>query len=702
MGNSDMRKTSRPLPGKGVEVFFKPKSIAVVGASNRKGSIGYAITWNLINSYSGKIYPINPKYKEILGLDAYSSLLDLSEAPDLVVITVKAELVPPIAEEAGKKGAKGIIVVAGGFSEAGEEGKELEEDLVKIVRKYDMRLIGPNCIGVYDADTGVDTFFIPHNRMRRPPKGNIAVISQSGAFLTTFMDYIATEGVGIIKAVNFGNKADVDEVDLLAYLAHQPNVDTIMMYLEDVKPGRGRELINIALEAKLKYGKKIVALKGGKSESGKRAASSHTAALAGDYRVLSSAFRQAGIVEVATPLEFLDAAKALSKSTPARGSKTLVLTHAGGPGVITTDLLEANGLRVPRLSKALVKRLESVFPRRVAKTNPIDLTGDASEEDYMKALEVLADNDEFDIYIVIAYIQPPTITNNVGNVIIDFSKKTGKPVIVVTGASPEGDQLLRYLDENNIPSYNLPERAVHAARALTIAGQRICMDKLSLIEHDNTKSCTKQKVSEVEALRLAEEVGIKTPRYCFVESVSKVRECYNRLSKPLVAKLVAKNLVHKSDIGGVVLGIESVEEAVESYNKLKNLGVEYGFQGVLFQEHVEGGIEVFVGGKKDPVFGPVILFGAGGTLVEVYNDVSIRVAPLNRCEAEKMIDETKVSKVLRGYRGFRADIDSLIDLVYRVSELLNRKNILELDLNPIIVNRDGAYAVDVRIVRCNG
>ncbi len=686
-------------PGEGLNVFFKPKSIAVVGASNRRGSIGYTIAYNLINTYNGKIYPINPKYDEIIGLKAYPSISSLPEAPDLVVITVKAELVPDIAEEAGKKGVKGIIVVAGGFAEAGEEGKILEDKLVSIVKKYRMRLIGPNCIGVYDASTGVDTFFISHDRLRRPPKGKIAVISQSGAFLTTFMDFIATEHVGIGKAVNFGNKADVDEVDLIAYLSKQPEIDTIMVYIEDVKPGRGQEFLKVAIEARETYGKRIVLLKGGRSQSGQRAAQSHTAALAGDYHVLSAALKQAGVIEVSTPLEFLDAAKALSMSMPAKGNEVLVLTHAGGPGVITTDLLETNGLVVPKLPDLLIEELKEKFPRRVAKSNPIDLTGDATVEDYEKALDILLKHDPADIYLVIAYIQPPTISNDLARVLEKAVSRINKPLIVLAGGSPEGDMLRKELDAKGIPSYNLPERVVFAAKAVVKSGKTLCQKSWTPIKY--RKECKHiRKMREDKALELARRHGIPVPEYCMATSLEETKACFNKLRKPLVAKIVAEKLVHKSDIGGVKLGITSLDKALEAYIKLEKLGSPYGFKGVLFQEQAGKGLEVFVGGRIDPVFGPVVLFGAGGTLVELYKDISMRIAPLNLCEALNMIKETKISKLIEGYRGYKGDINAVLEILVKVSDILIKENVWEMDINPLIIEPDRTLAVDVRINYC--
>ncbi len=687
-----------------LDVFFNPKSIAVVGASPRVGSVGRAILENLISSYRGEIYPVNPKYDEILGLKSYPSISSIPEPPDLAVITVRADRVPPIAEDAGKAGVRGLIVVSGGFAESGPGGRELEERLVSIVRRYGMRLVGPNCIGVYDASTGVDTFFIPKTRMRRPPLGRIAVVSQSGAFLTTFMDYIATENVGIVRAINIGNKADVDEVDLIDYLAGKNDVDVIMLYLEDVSPGRGQDLIRAALDARAN-GKHIVALKGGRTESGTRAASSHTAALSGDYEVFKNALKQAGIIETDGPVEFLDAAKALAQPRRPKGRTVAVLTHAGGPGVISVDLLSKAGLEVPETPKPLRVELRSMFPERVAVGNPIDLTGDATEEDYRKALDAIMRHGFGDLIYIIAYIQPPTISGRVADVIVEAYNSTDKPFVVLTGGSIEGEEMgLRLYKDHNIPTYNIIERAVNAAKALYLDSIPPCYEKWEPVRIPYT--CReKVKLSETEALEVAKKYGLKVPKYCLATDPQEAVECFKSIgSQKVVAKVVSPRVVHKSDIGGVITGITSPEEAERAYNDILENYLRHelpreDFTGILYQEQVKG-IELIVGGRVDPFFGPVEIFGGGGVLVELIRDVSIRVAPLNRCEAERMIRETRAYSLIKGFRGMRADYTSILEALLAVSRMLTSGEVVEIDVNPLIANESGAYAADVRVYVC--
>jgi len=688
-------------PGEGLDAIFKPRSVAVIGASPKPRSIGNVIIENLLYSYKGRVYPVNPKYDEIMGLKTYPSILDVPETPDLAVVTIRAERAVKAVEEAGRKGVRAVIVVAGGFAEAGPEGAKLERELVSIVRKYGMRLVGPNCIGVYDAESGVDTFFLPRDRMRRPPKGPIAVVSQSGAFLSTFMDFIATENVGVTRAINFGNKADVDEIDVLAYFSKDKNIKTIMMYLEDVKPGKGQLFMKELLEAREKRGIHTVILKGGRTTTGARAAKSHTAALAGDYQVFSSAIRQAGAVEVYNVYEFVDAANALAKLGPAKGNRVIVITNAGGPGVLSSDLLSQAGLKLPSIPENVKRVLREMFPPRVALGNPIDLTGDASDDDYARVLDVLGEKGDIaDMFFVIALMQPPTLSKEIYKTIYNYYKKYNKKIISIIGGSADGDYARLKLNSLGLPGYPLPSRGVSGARALYLAGKPVCKKEWEPV--DEWKVCENTiKMDEYEALNTARKSGINVPNYCKAETLDEAVSCFSRLNKPVVAKILSPGVIHKSDIGGVILGIDTLDKLKAAFSKLERLGSYYGFAGVLLMEQVSGSVEVFIGARKDPVFGPIVLFGGGGISVELYRDVAIRVAPINMCEATSMIDDTKIGAMLSGYRGTLASREPVIDMLIKISDIIvNNNNIAEIDLNPVIVQGDLAYAVDIRINTC--
>ena len=721
-------------PKADIDVFFYPRSVAVVGASPREGSIGRAILENLLASYTGAVYPVNPKYEEILGLRAYPSVSSLPEPPDLTVIAVRARLAPAIAEEAARRGTKGIIVVSGGFAEAGEEGRQLQEMLRRVVDQYGVRIIGPNCIGVYNALSGVDTFFLPRDRMKRPHKGPTAIISQSGAFLASVMDWAAEEGIGISMAVNFGNKLDVDEVDLIDYFADDDNIRTIIVYLEGVKPGRGRALIEASRRATAK-GKSIVLLKAGKTQAGAAAAASHTAALAGDYAVYRAAFRQAGIIEVDEPVKLFDMAKALARLTPPRGRRVAIVTNAGGPGVIAADKLAELGLEVPRFSDELQARLREAFPEpRVAVGNPVDLTGDATPEDFEKALKIVVESGEADMVMVLALMQPPTMHIRVADIIADIAwSHKDKPIVAVTIGSEYAKTMRDYLEGRGIPVYDFPDRAANALYALSRctpcrwpewAAQACPVDLVSRAEREGevpgdareraagileaALSRGGGKLLEHEALQLLEAYGLPVPRYCLAKTRDEAGECMRRLGRPAVAKVVSPDIMHKSDVGGVVLGLHSPEDAMRAYDEILSRVSARApgarVEGVLIQEYLPQGLEVIVGAKRDPSFGPVVLFGLGGVLVEVMRDVSLRVAPITACEALQMLSEIRGSRLLEGYRGSPPrDRAALAGVMLKIARLaLDFPQVRELDLNPVMSYERGAAIADARIIVSRG
>ena len=454
----------------GVEVFFDPESVAIVGASVRPNSLGRAILENMLKRFRGKIYPVNPKYKDEMGLKWYPSITAIGEPVDLAVIAVRAEIVPRVLEDAGKAGVKGAVVVSGGFAESDEKGRALQEELMKVASKYGIRIVGPNCIGVYNALSGLDTFFLPEDRMKRPHRGPIAIISQSGAFLASVMDWAAQEGIGIAKAINFGNKVDIDEVDLLRYFRRDDHIRVIIAYLEGIKPGKGRLFVEEA--SKTTRVKPIVLLKSGKTERGAAAAASHTAALAGSYEVFSAAMRQAKVIEAEETIDLFDMAKALSWLNYPRGRRIGVITNAGGPGVIMVDNLIRYGLEVPRFSDDLQAKLKSVFERRVATGNPVDLTGDADDEDFEKAIDIIVKSGEVDLLVIIALMQPPRLTLNLAEIIAEKAwKNRDIPFIVVTIGYKWAQEFSARLENRGIPVYDFPERAARAAYALAFCSE---------------------------------------------------------------------------------------------------------------------------------------------------------------------------------------------------------------------------------------
>ena len=455
-----------------LDPFFKPRGIAVIGASPKLGSVGYVIVEQLKKRFRGAIYPVNPRYSEILGLKCYPTVEEVPDPVDLAVVAVRAEIVPQIMESVGKRGIRAAIIVSGGFAEIGPEGEERQRRVAEIAQKYGIRIIGPNCIGVLDNSSGVDTFFLPEDRLRRPPKGYISIVSQSGALLAMWIDWMAMKGMGLAKAVSYGNKVDVDDVDLIEYLAEDLDTKVILLYVEGLKPGRGRAFIDAVRKA-IARGKPVVALKGGKTERGSRAAVSHTAAIASGYEVYQAMFRQAGVIEAETMEELFDIAKALTMMPPARGRRLLIVTNAGGEGVLATDYATKYGLEVPILPKELREELRKVMPQHVIVDNPIDLTGDTDDERYRIALETVLSRNIVDMAMVIAPPHPPAMTGRIVEYVAKIYKKFRLPILVVVTGGYIAEEYMKRFESVGLPTYPTPERAAKAAAALAMFGEII-------------------------------------------------------------------------------------------------------------------------------------------------------------------------------------------------------------------------------------
>ncbi|ADV64450.1 CoA-binding domain protein [Desulfurococcus mucosus DSM 2162] len=445
--------------------FFNPSSVAVIGATPREGKVGRVILENFTKRYRGRVYPVNPGYDEILGLKCYRSIRDLPEAPDLAVIAIPAPGVPEVLRELGEKGCKAAIIISGGFRETGTpEGERLENEVKEIALKYGIRIIGPNCIGIYDSWSGVDTFFLPEEKMKRPPKGYVAFISQSGAFASALMDWMAYNNIGVSRAVSYGNKVDVDDVDILEYLASDEKTRVILIYLEGLKDGRGRAFLEAA--RKVSTVKPVLIFKAGKTGRGSLAAASHTAALAGDYSVYKSAFKQAGIVEVESFDEMMDAVRILLDQPLMNGNRVYIITDAGGVGVMLTDALTSQGFELPRTPPDLREELRRVLPPHCIVENPIDLTGDTDDERYMKVLEKVLPRGDVDAVVVVALPQVPGIKGSLVEYLIEAKKKYGKPIIAVSIGGEEAVKIARRLQENGITVFESPERAAKALKVL--------------------------------------------------------------------------------------------------------------------------------------------------------------------------------------------------------------------------------------------
>ncbi len=448
-----------------LDKFFNPQSIAIIGATRKEGKVGRVIVENMKKRFKGKIYPVNPKYEEVLGLKCYRSVKDIPDQIDLVVIVVPAPIVPQVLREAGEKGVKAAIIISGGFRETGtEEGKKLEEEIVNISREYGIRIIGPNCLGIYDNWSGVDTFFLPDEKMRRPPRGYISFISQSGAFASALLDWMAYHNIGVSRAVSYGNKVDIDDIDLIDYFKDDEKTKIIIMYLEGLKPGQGRLFIEKAREVVEK--KPIVIYKAGKTSRGSAAAASHTAALAGNYQLYKAAIKQAGLIEATSFDEIMDFAKTLLTQPLMRGNRVYVVTDAGGVGVMLTDALSSEGFYMPRTPSDLKEELRKILPPHCIVENPIDLTGDTDDDRYINVLEKLLPRNDVDAIVVVALPQVPGIKGKVFDYLIHAKEKYGKPILTILIGSEEAEKFKAYLEDNGIPVFESPERAAKALKAL--------------------------------------------------------------------------------------------------------------------------------------------------------------------------------------------------------------------------------------------
>ncbi|MEM4748585.1 MAG: CoA-binding protein [Thermosphaera sp.] len=448
-----------------IEKFFNPESVAIVGASDKPGKVGKVILENFVKKFKGEIYPVNPNYESIMGLKCYKKVSELPKAPDLAVIVIPADGVPEVLEDLGEKGTKAVIIISGGFRETNTpRGEMLENKVKEIASKYGIRIVGPNCIGIFDNWSGVDTFFLPEEKMKRPPRGHVGFISQSGAFASALIDWMAYNNIGVSRAVSYGNKVDVDDVDLLKFFKDDEKTKIVLMYLEGLKTNRGKEFIRVAREV-VKV-KPVVIYKAGKTSRGSMAAASHTAALAGDYSLYKSAIKQAGLIEADSFDDIMDITKILLTQPLMKGNKVYIVTDAGGVGVMLTDALTTQGFELPRTPPELKEELKNILPPHCIIENPIDLTGDTDDERYMKVLEKILPRSDVDAVVVVALPQVPGIRGAIADYLIESKKKYGKPIIALAIGGEKAKKISEKLESGGVPVFESPERAAKALKAL--------------------------------------------------------------------------------------------------------------------------------------------------------------------------------------------------------------------------------------------
>jgi len=692
-----------------LEAFFNPKSIAVIGASREPWKVGHRVFRNLVESgFSGGLYPINPNADEILGFKCYKSVSDVPGDVDLAVIVVPARVVPSVVEDCGLKGVKGLVVISAGFSETGREGAQLEHEVISICRRYGMRLQGPNCLGIINVQGHVNASFAPI----MPTPGNIAFISQSGALGSTILNWAVRNEVGFTKFISLGNEADLNAADFLEALGEDEETRVIGLYIEGVK--EGERFIEVARRVTRK--KPIIAIKAGTTDAGIRAVSSHTGSLAGSDTAFSAAFRKAGIIRVNTLEELFNIVLAFGSQPLPMGKRVLIVTNGGGPGILAADACERMDLELPLLEYEIREELQKAMPPHASLNNPLDVLGDADENRYKLALEAGLRSNNVDGIIIILTPQAVTPCDKVAEAVAKFSGSS-KPIIASFMGLEDSSPAIKTLKRSRIPNYPFPEAAVHALRLMY--DYRLILnspieEEIPRIEIDEDKIRSILNGARIEgrlsltideAIRVAEAAGIPMPKALIARSREEAGVLADSIGYPIAMKIVSPDIIHKTDIGGVVLGVKSRAEAEENYDvlvrraRLAMPGAR--ITGVLVQKMVPAGKEVIVGAVRDVQFGPLLMFGLGGIYVNFLRDVSYRLCPLTRAEAARMIEETRAYVLLRGVRGEPpSDIDSVIDVMLKVSQaMIKFKEISEMEINPLFVyeSGEGCIGVDIRV-----
>src|SRR2546422_3978530 len=692
-----------------LDSLFAPKPVAVIGASNRQGSVGRAVFTNiLLNEYTGTVYPVNPKDRSICGVRSYPSLQDLPESVELAVVAVPAAVVPAVTEECGKEGVKSLIIISAGFKEIGQDGAALERQVTSLAQKYSMRMVGPNCLGTINTDPEVRLNASFASQM--PLAGSIAFASQSGALGEAVIDYAAGEGIGFSKFISVGNKADVNENDILEYLRADSKTKVILLYIEDIVDGR--KFVDTV--TRVTEEKPIIAVKAGVSPEGAKAASSHTGALAGSDEAYNAILKQSGVLRVESIIDLFDYARAFVKQSLPRGNRVAIITNGGGPGIMATDASVRYGLQISQFSEPTKNKLRAGLPKEASVNNPIDLVGDAQSDRYELALQALQDQ-SVDCGLVLLTPQAMVDLKKVAETIASVGPRSGKTLLAsilgLTDITPAVD----VLESNNIPHYTFPESAVRALAAMA-EYQRWVERPRTQIKHFDVDIGKAQEIiygakragltnlPQDDALRILSTYGLPVIKTETASSKAEAVAAAKIIGYPVAMKIISPDVVHKIDIGGVKLDLNTDQDVSEAYDEiLKNVKARIPnarIGGVLLQEYLTGGTETIIGIHRDPKFGPLLMFGLGGIYVEAYRDVSFRLAPIRELGARNMIQQIRGGKILEGFRGQPPrDVEAIAECIERLSQLaIDVEEVQELDVNPLLAFEKGCKAVDARVI----
>lgn len=701
------------LHRRNLEKIFYPDSVAIVGATKLKGTVPYDILIGIVNAnFNGIIYPVSPREKFIAGIKSYKYVVDIEDPVDLAILVFPSAVCHLALEQCGQKGIKSVIIISAGFREIGEKGLEREQQLKAIAEKHDISFIGPNCLGVINTDSrsSLNASFA----RKMPEEGPIGFLSQSGALCTAVLDYARAKHIGFSKFISFGNKADISEVDLLFYLMDDEKTKVILLYLEEVS--NGRELLEAAKTVIAKSGKPILVIKSGRTDEGAAAAASHTGSLAGSDEICDAAFEQAGIIRCSNIVEMFNRAIAFAYQPTPKSNKVAIITNAGGPGVLTTDAAIHSGLKLAQFSEDTAKHLKRHLPSTANRNNPIDVIGDARADRYSAAMTATFKDDDVDAVFVILTPQSMTDIDLIAREIAKVSSHYDKPVYSSFMGEADVQEGIEVLQRNRIPHYQLSESMADALstvyRFQNQKGHKAPKKaKFENIFPEKAREIVQKAIDqnlkmlpESDALEVLKCYGLPTLESKLIKTEKELVERADKIGYPVAMKVVSPDIAHKTEFGGIVLNIENADMVQEAYtsilNSVKEKAPDAKIDGVLISPMITGGEEVILGMKRDVSFGPVLMFGMGGIFVEVYKDVSFRVAPISSTDAQEMIASIKGYPMLQEIRGRVArDVESIKDSLLRLSQLvMDCEQIVELDINPLIVMNKGCFVADVKIM----
>lgn len=677
--------------------LFSPKNVAVVGVSRDPHKIGYIVFDNLLSSFKGGVFGVNPNAELVLGEPIYKSIHDIKTSVEVAVICVPATLVPAVLESCGKKGVNYAVIITSGFSEVGKKGLETEQELQKIASKFGMRLLGPNCLGLINNFNGLNASFAT---AKLPAKYRVGVFSQSGAFGAAMLDYANGGGFGFSYFISLGNKLDISEVDLIESWVDDPNVMVGVGYLEDIRDGQAFLKSARRFTAK----KPLIILKGGTSAQGEKAARLHTAAMTQDDKVFRAALREAGVILAKNINDLFELAVAFSENKLPKGRRLAVISNAGGPSVVTADACSAEGVSLPSLSALTVHQL-GTKTEAASLENPIDLRGDATKEDFALAIECVMKDPKIDGVLVITTPQNMTELKDIAWKIVDSKIKYEKPIYANFLGGDLISEAVSICRENGVPTFAYPERAVRAF-AFQAEYESVKLREIKELKkhpkHAAARSVIRfqdRRMNYGALTSLLSIYGVPMANVKKIKAVSEIESAFNEMKGPVVLKIASPDILHKTDVGGVILGIKDVLEAKKAFaqiirNVKKNMP-KAKIEGVIMMEMAKEGLELIVGAKRDAVFGPVLMFGFGGILVELIGDYSLALAPFDNEKVREMIGRTKVSKIMEGYRtGKRYNAKKVEEIILGVGRLITEHpEIDSIEINPLVLSNDGVGAI---------